>query len=313
MKLKKEKKKVETFSLASIVKILICDNNLNGHLKKAAKIWGRHHWFLRKMTFGNDCRNFILATSCVTTQIWVVLLIAIFPRQTTNQKHYPDLGIGTSSAWNFCSHFSDVISQGNQWWCWKKSAVFSGYLTVVQFSWCKVAMQLGVAMWAGTGLDVDPSSCSFPKARLYGEKLSWVEGTFHYKMWWTVYVKDKKLASLEGWPAQREGGWPHCSTIMILYTPKKCNNARAKYKRRRVTKIYPNSPTRTHMYELVTKLGLRRTDNRFYYTLYSLSVARGARGGREEGSLSPRAPRPSLPFQTPATQATLFPDNACCR
>ena len=26
------------------------------------------------------------------------------------------------------------------------------------------------------------------------------------------------------------------------------------------------------MYELVTKLGLGRTDNRFYYTLYSLSV-----------------------------------------
>ena len=47
------------------------------------------------------------------------------------------------------------------------------------------------------------------------------------------------------------------------------------------------------MYELVTKLGLRRTDNHFYYTLYSLSVARGARGGREEGSLPTRAPRPS--------------------
>ena len=45
------------------------------------------------------------------------------------------------------------------------------------------------------------------------------------------------------------------------------------------------------MYELVTKLGLRRTDNRFYYTLYSLSVARGAQGGREGGSLP--APRPS--------------------
>ena len=63
-------------------------------LEKTAKIWGRHNWFLRKMTFGNDCRNFILATSCVTTQIWVVLLIAIFPRHMTNQKHYPDLGIG---------------------------------------------------------------------------------------------------------------------------------------------------------------------------------------------------------------------------
>ena len=131
-------------------------------LEKAAKIWGRHHWFLRKMTFGNDCRNFILAKSCVTTQTRVVLLIAIFPQHTTNQKHYPELGIGTSTVWNFCSHFSDVISQGHQWWCREIIAVFSGYLTVVQFSWCKVAMQLGVAMWVGTGLDVDPSSCSFP-------------------------------------------------------------------------------------------------------------------------------------------------------
>ena len=152
------------------------DNNLNGHLKKAAKIWGRQHWFLRKMTFENDCRNFILVTSCVTTQIWVVLLIAIFPSLMTNQKHYPELGIGTSTVWNFCSHFSDVISQGNQWWCWKKSAVFSGYLTVVQFSWCKGVMQLGETQAAAL----------FPRPHLYGDKLSWVEGKFPYKMWWTV-------------------------------------------------------------------------------------------------------------------------------
>ena len=107
-------------------------------LEKTAKLWGRHHWFLRKMTFGNDCRNFVLATSCVTTQIWVVLLIAIFPRHTTNQKHYPDLGIGTSSVWNFCSHFSDVISQGNQWWCWKMSAVFWRLFSSVdaRLWWC---------------------------------------------------------------------------------------------------------------------------------------------------------------------------------
>ena len=117
-----------------------------------------------QMTFGNDCSNFILAMSCVTTQIWVVLLIVIFPRHTTNQKHHPELGNGTSTVRNFCSHFSDVISQGNHWWCYEMSAVFSGYLTVVQFSWCKVAMQLGVAMWVGTGLNADPSSCSFPKA-----------------------------------------------------------------------------------------------------------------------------------------------------
>ena len=164
-------------------------------LEKAAKIWGRHHWFLRKMTFGNDCRNFILATSCVTAQIWVVLLIAIIPQLTTNQKHYPDLDIGTSSVLNFCSYFSDVISQENQWWCRKMSAVFSGYLMVVQFSWCKVAMQLGETQAAAL----------FPRPYFYGDKLSWVEGTFPYKMWRTVYERNKKLASLEGWPTQLGG------------------------------------------------------------------------------------------------------------
>ena len=81
-----------------------------------------------------------------------------------------------------------------------------------------------------------------------------------------------------------------------LYTPKKCNSARVKYKRRRVTKIYPNSPTRTHMYELVTKLGLRRTENRFYYTLYSLSVAREARGAPRPSRLS----RVTTPFPFPS-------------
>ena len=35
---------------------------------------------------------------------------------STYQKHYPDLGSDASSVWNFCTFFSDVISQGNQWW-----------------------------------------------------------------------------------------------------------------------------------------------------------------------------------------------------
>ena len=225
-----------------------CDNNLNGHLKKAAKIWGRQHWFLRKMTFENDCRNFILATSCVTTQIWVVLLIAIFPSLMTNQKHYPELGIGTSTVWNFCSHFSDVILQGNQWWCWKMSAVFWNW--VVQFRWCKVAMQLGVAMWVGTGLNVDSSSCSFPNAPFI----------------WRQVIMSRRDISLQ-------------NVVNCLREKQKVGLAW------RVTRPAGRD-------ELVTKLGLRRTDNRFYYTLYSLSVARP--GPRV--SLAPKTPR-SLPFQ----------------
>ena len=32
-----------------------------------------------------------------------------------------------SSVWNFCAGFLDIISQGNQWWHHKMSAVFLGY------------------------------------------------------------------------------------------------------------------------------------------------------------------------------------------
>ena len=32
-----------------------------------------------------------------------------FPPDSTNQKHYPDLGSDASSVWNFCARFSDVI------------------------------------------------------------------------------------------------------------------------------------------------------------------------------------------------------------
>ena len=38
----------------------------------------------------------------------------------------PDLGSDASSVWNFCARFSDVISQGNQWWRREMSAVSLG-------------------------------------------------------------------------------------------------------------------------------------------------------------------------------------------
>ena len=34
---------------------------------------------------------------------------------STNEKYYSDLGCDTSSVWNFCARFLDVISRGNQW------------------------------------------------------------------------------------------------------------------------------------------------------------------------------------------------------
>ena len=83
--------------------------------------------FPAKWRLRNERRNSI--RWCVTTQIWVVLLIGWnkFPRGTTNQKHYPDQGRDTSSVWNFCARFSDVISRRNRWWRLEMSAVFSGY------------------------------------------------------------------------------------------------------------------------------------------------------------------------------------------
>ena len=46
---------------------------------------------------------------------------------STDQKHYPDLGSSTTSVWNFCARFSDVISRGNFWWRHEMLAVFSKY------------------------------------------------------------------------------------------------------------------------------------------------------------------------------------------
>ena len=60
---------VETFSLAFYRQDFDLRQQSQWSLEKAAKIWGHHHWFPRKMTVGNDCRNFILTTSCVTTQV----------------------------------------------------------------------------------------------------------------------------------------------------------------------------------------------------------------------------------------------------
>ena len=62
----------------------------------------------------------------ITIQIWVVLLIgwSKFPMWFGQSE-------ATSSVWNFCAHFSDVVSRGNQWWYHKVLAVFSGCSTAM--------------------------------------------------------------------------------------------------------------------------------------------------------------------------------------
>ena len=60
-----------------------------------------------------------------TTQIWAVLLIG-WRKLLVNQKHHLDLRSDVSPVWNFCTHFSDFISRGNQWWQRAMSTVFLG-------------------------------------------------------------------------------------------------------------------------------------------------------------------------------------------
>ena len=59
----------------------------------------------------------------------MLLIGGKFP--STNQRHYLDLESDTSSVWNFCTGFSDVISRRNRWWHWEISAVFSGLLYLI--------------------------------------------------------------------------------------------------------------------------------------------------------------------------------------
>ena len=96
--------------------------------------------------------------------------------------HYPDLSSASDCNFPSANDQSETLPRSGYWHLISMKFLqsflrrhFTGkpvvvvknvgcFLTVVQFSWCKVAMQLGVAMWVGTGLDLDPSSCSFPKA-----------------------------------------------------------------------------------------------------------------------------------------------------
>ena len=75
-------------------------------------------WRRGKMHLSSKKPNLLEVLSCNSkfhvnlTQIWVVSLIG-WKFASSNQKHYPDLGCDTLSVWNFCAHFSDVISRRN--------------------------------------------------------------------------------------------------------------------------------------------------------------------------------------------------------
>ena len=68
-----------------------------------------------------------------TSQILSVLPIGraarviSFNQSRAQPRPRPDQGSDTSSVWNFCTRFSDVISWGNQWCRREMLAVFSAY------------------------------------------------------------------------------------------------------------------------------------------------------------------------------------------
>ena len=87
----------------------------------------RHHWFLREMTSEKRAQKFHTDDASLPRSGWCFWLVeSNFPRGTTNQKHYPDLGSDASSVWNFCARSSDVISRRDQSWRREMSSVFSG-------------------------------------------------------------------------------------------------------------------------------------------------------------------------------------------
>ena len=59
-------------------------------------------------------------------QLGVVVLLIGCNFLLTNQKHYQDLGSVTSSVWNFCACYLEVVFRGLKWRPRETSAVFSG-------------------------------------------------------------------------------------------------------------------------------------------------------------------------------------------
>ena len=83
-----------------------------------------NHWFPCKMTSEEKMHKFhIDDLSLPRFRQCFCLVVPRGEFTSTNQWHFS----GMSSALNFCSHFADIISWGNQWWHCKMLAVFSGY------------------------------------------------------------------------------------------------------------------------------------------------------------------------------------------
>ena len=102
-------------------------NMLTNSYKKQPTFRGAATGFPVQVSLCNKHRNSILKT-CHCADLLVLLPLVVLQGKfaSTNQQHYTDHGNDTSSLWNFCARFSDVISRGNHWWGLETLAFFSG-------------------------------------------------------------------------------------------------------------------------------------------------------------------------------------------
>ena len=80
--------------------------------EKTGDIPRRQHWFPREITSEERAQKFHTDDASLPRSDWLEICF--------NQPH---LGHDTSSVWNFCTRFWDVISRGNQW-RWRKCQLF---------------------------------------------------------------------------------------------------------------------------------------------------------------------------------------------
>ena len=107
----------------------------------------------------------------VTTQTWEVLLIGHEAREIFFKEQYPDVCSDTSSVWNFCARFSDVISPGNQ----RRNREMSAF-----FSQAIILIVLGV-LWQ---LPTPSNSLLWPVYRLCGKSCHLVLSTLLLLYFW---------------------------------------------------------------------------------------------------------------------------------
>ena len=104
-------------------------HNTTASLRKQPTFREAATWALAKRRLSNERRNSTLMTC--TTLVLVVLLTGWkkIPLRHNQSETLPRSGLCTSSVWNFCARYSDVVLRGLKWRPRETSAVFSGYTT----------------------------------------------------------------------------------------------------------------------------------------------------------------------------------------